>query len=51
MAKEMNVSCNFIEHKLTCILPNNTMDVLLKVRTKSGRTHIQRGHLHENSKI
>ena len=36
MAKEMNVSCDFIEHKLNCILPDNTMDVLLKVRTKSG---------------
>ena len=32
----MNVSRDFIEHKLNCILPNNTMDVLLKVRTKSG---------------
>ena len=36
MAKEMSVSCNFIEHKLNCELPNNTIDVLLKVRTKSG---------------
>ena len=36
MAKEMNVSCNFIEHKLNCELPNNMIDVLLKVRTKSG---------------
>ena len=36
MAKEMNVSCNFLAHNLTCILPDNTMDVLLKVRTKSG---------------
>ena len=36
MAKEMNVSCDFIEHKLNCILPDNTMDILLKVRTKSG---------------
>ena len=36
MAQEMNISCNFIEHKLNCILPDNTMDVLLKVRTKSG---------------
>ena len=31
MAKEMNVSCNFIEKKLNCMLPDNTMDVLLKV--------------------
>ena len=36
MAKEMNVSCNFIKHKLNCELPNNTIDVLLKVQTKSG---------------
>ena len=36
MAKEMSVSCNFLAHNLTCILPDNTMDVLLKVRTKSG---------------
>ena len=36
MAKEMNVSCNFIEHKLNCELPNNTMDVLLKVQMRSG---------------
>ena len=36
MAKEMSVTCNFIEHNLNCILPENTMDVLLKVRTRSG---------------
>ena len=36
MAKEMNVSCDFIEKKLNCILPDNTMDALLKVRTRSG---------------
>ena len=36
MAKEMSVSCDFLAHNLTCILPDNTMDVLLKVRTKSG---------------
>ena len=36
MAKEMNVSCNLLEHKLHCVLPENTMDVLLKVRTKAG---------------
>ena len=36
MAKEMNVSCNFIEHKLNCELPNNMIDILLKVQTKSG---------------
>ena len=36
MAKEMSVSCDFLAHNLTCLLPDNTMDVLLKVRTKSG---------------
>ena len=36
MAKEMNVSCDFVKHHLNCVLPANTMDVLLKVRTKSG---------------
>ena len=36
MAKEMNVSYDFIEKKLECMLPDNTMDVLLKVQTRSG---------------
>ena len=36
MAKEMNVTCDFLEHNLTCVLPENTMDMLLKVRTRSG---------------
>ena len=36
MAKEMSVSCGFLAHNLTCVLPENTMDILLKVRTKSG---------------
>ena len=36
MAKEMNMSCDFVEHQLNCKLPANTMDVLLKVRMKSG---------------
>ena len=36
MAKEMNISCDFVEHQLNCVLPANTMDVLLKVRMKSG---------------
>ena len=36
MVKEMSVFCNFLAHNLTCVLPDNTMDVLLKVRTKSG---------------
>ena len=36
MAKEMSVTCDFLEHNLTCVLPENTMDVLLKIRTRSG---------------
>ena len=41
MAKEMNVSCDFLTHNLMCVLPDNTMDVLLKVRTKSGEYTIR----------
>ena len=36
MAKEMNVTCDFIQHNLTCTLPENMMDVLLKVCTRLG---------------
>ena len=36
MAKEMSVTCNFMDHILNCILPENTMDVLLKVQTRLG---------------
>ena len=36
MAKEMSVACDFIWHNLQCVLPENTMDVLLKVHTRSG---------------
>ena len=36
MAKEMNVTCDFLKHQLNCVLPENMMDILLKVRTKSG---------------
>ena len=32
----MNITCDFLKHNLTCMLPENTMDVLLKVGTKSG---------------
>ena len=41
MAKEMDVSCNFIEQQLVCMLPNQTMDVLLKVCTKTGEHTFQ----------
>ena len=36
MTKEMSMFCDFVEHQLNSKLPANTMDVLLKVRTKSG---------------
>ena len=36
MAKEMDVSCDFIENWLVCTLPNQTMDILLKVHMKTG---------------
>ena len=36
MAKEMNVSCNFLTNQLTCELPEYTMDVVLKVRMRMG---------------
>ena len=36
MAKEMEVTCDFVKKQLICTLPNQTMDVVLKVRTKTG---------------
>ena len=36
MAKEMNMRYSFLENNLTCVLPEHTMDVLLKVRTRLG---------------
>ena len=35
MAEEMNVHCNFLGNNLTCVLPEHTIDVLLKVQTRS----------------
>ena len=32
----MNVSCNLLMNRLVCELPEQTMDVLLKVRTRTG---------------
>ena len=29
-------TANFLENNLTCVLPEHTMDVLLKVQTRSG---------------
>ena len=36
MAKEMNVSCDFLANCLTCELPEHTVDVMLKVWTRMG---------------
>ena len=36
MAKEMNITSDFIEKQLVCKLPEQRMDVLLKIRTKTG---------------
>ena len=36
MAKEMNMHCDFLTNSLTCILPEHMMDVVLKVRMRSG---------------
>ena len=35
MAKEMNITCDFTEKWLVCELPEQMMDVLLKIRTKT----------------
>ena len=32
----MNVHCDFPKNSLTCVLPEHMMDVMLKVRTRSG---------------
>ena len=36
MAKEMSITCDFIQHNLHCVLPEETMDIILKVCTRSG---------------
>ena len=36
MAKEIKVDCDFIQNSLICELPPQTLDVLLRVRTRSG---------------
>ena len=37
----MNVTCNFIEKQLLCKLPEQMMDVLLRIRTKTGEHTFQ----------
>ena len=46
IAKEMNVTCNFLTKQLLCDLPEQTMDVLLKVRMKTGEHTFQGRCLH-----
>ena len=41
MAKELNVSYDFIEKQLVCMLPDQMMDILLKIRTKTGEHTFQ----------
>ena len=36
MTKEMNVQCDFLKNSLTCVLKEHMMDMMLKVRTRSG---------------
>ena len=36
MAKEMNVSCDFLMNHLAFELPEHTMDVMLKVQMRTG---------------
>ena len=48
MAKEIDVSCDFIEKWLVCKLPNQTMDVLLKIRMKTGE-HVFREDVYTHS--
>ena len=36
MAKEMSVSSEFPMNHLTCELPEHTMDMMLKVQTRTG---------------
>ena len=40
MAKEMNVKCDFLENNLACVLPEDTMDVLLQGENETRRAHI-----------
>ena len=48
MAKEMEVSCNIVEKQLVCMLPNQMMDVLLKIRMKRGG-HVFREDVYTHS--
>ena len=45
MAKEMSITCDFIQHNLHCVLPENTMDILLKVCTRLAE-HTFREHIY-----
>ena len=51
MAKEMNMSCDFLTNQLMCELPEQMMDVMLKVRTRNWGAHIQRRYLYAHIKV
>ena len=36
MSKEMKVTCDFVQNSLVCELPPHTLDLILKVHTRSG---------------
>ena len=46
MAKEMNITCDFVEEWLVCNFPEQMMDVLLKIRTRLGSTHLEKMYIH-----
>ena len=48
MAKEMNVTCDILTKWLVCELPEQTMDVLLKIRMKTGE-HTFREDVYANT--
>ena len=49
MAKEMNVSCD-LTNQLTCELPEYTMDIVLKVRMRTGE-HMFREDVYTHTKV
>ena len=36
MAKEMNVTCDFLMNRLVCEMPEHTIDLMLKVQLRMG---------------
>ena len=50
MAKEINVSCDFLMNQLTCELPEHTMDVVFKGENKNRGAYIWRRCVHMHTK-